>query len=38
MRRERPAIITYRVQFVGFAFIAVLFVAALVADISFLAG
>ena len=35
-RREIPAKITYRVQFIGFVFIAVLFVLALVADVSFL--
>lgn len=38
IRREIPPIITYRVQFVGFAFIACLFVCAFLADIFFLIG
>lgn len=38
MRREISPKVTYRVQFIGFAFIAILFVFALTADIMFLAG
>ena len=38
MRREISPKLTYRVQFIGFAFIAILFVFALVADVMFLVG
>lgn len=38
IRRDIPPIITYRVQFIGFAFIACLFVCAFVADVFFLLG
>ena len=38
IRRNIPPIVTYRVQFVGFAFIACLFVCAFLADLFFLIG
>ena len=38
MRRNIPPIVTYRVQFIGFAFIACLFVCAFVADVFFFIG